>query len=320
MKKIDFTQAGGFPLEERTLHYMQTSYYEVLQAVIGHFGLPDTGNFIISGCELVGGNITAGMMYIEGKLCPWTQAAGSADTKIMKVETVGDAPFEAVGNLPTYYDYRAMENSDGVALSEFVRLPKVQELENQTIHWGDVADKPAGIVIDTAVAPALTLWQRMELLEKKAAVFTAGGGMVLWNKPANLIPWGWHEVVDWRGRMPVGMNITVDSSGTAVDPEFRPDNNIYDGTATPGRTGGNKNAVLINHSHALVEGGRSIATVETNPANGTRVNGSSIATVVIGNTGTESYGVSGGSAVADGTSKNLPPYRTVLFIEYTGVA
>jgi hypothetical protein len=40
---------------------------------------------------------------------------------------------------------------------------------------------------------------------KKTAVFQAGRGMVLWNKPAVDIQLD-GRIVDWRGRMPVGFD------------------------------------------------------------------------------------------------------------------
>ena len=94
MKKTNFTQQGGFPLEEITLDKMQSAYFEILKAIIGHFNLPDVGSFIISGCEVVGTGITKGMMYIDGELCPFAGVAiGDDTTKIAKIETIEDAPF-----------------------------------------------------------------------------------------------------------------------------------------------------------------------------------------------------------------------------------
>lgn len=52
--------------------------------------------------------------------------------------------------------------------------------------------------------------QRLAALEIIARPFSAGGGMVLFNKPVSQIPAGWREVTDaqgnlpWRGRLPIG--------------------------------------------------------------------------------------------------------------------
>ena len=79
---------------------------------------------------------------------------------------------------------------------------------------------------------------RLTTLENILAPFIGGGGMVLWNKPANQIPTGWAEVVDWRGRIPVGL----DTSQT----EFN----------TVGKTGGSKTVTLLTsnmppHNHNI---------------------------------------------------------------------
>ena len=41
---------------------------------------------------------------------------------------------------------------------------------------------------------------------KIMSVFQVNGAMLFWNKPANEIPAGWQEVVNWRGRIPVGFD------------------------------------------------------------------------------------------------------------------
>jgi hypothetical protein len=45
------------------------------------------------------------------------------------------------------------------------------------------------------------MYEKLKILVKP---FFEGGGMVLWNRPANQIPAGWREVEDWRGRLPMG--------------------------------------------------------------------------------------------------------------------
>ena len=148
MKKINFTQAGGFPLEEKTLDNMQIAYFDILRTVIGHYGLPSLGNFIIYGCEIVSNTIQPGMMYIDGDLCFFAGTIGDLTTKIKKIETIEDAPFEGGNNLPTYFDYSALVNTGGIALSNFIKTPKVQELVNQAIDWADIQNIPNTIVQD----------------------------------------------------------------------------------------------------------------------------------------------------------------------------
>ncbi len=309
MKKINLTQAGGFPLEEKTLDNMQTAYFDVLKTIIGHFGLPSVGNFIIYGCEVVANTIQPGMMYIDGDLCFFAVSNGNLTTKIKKIESIEDAPFEGGNNLPTYFDYSALVNANGVLLSDFERLPKVNELVNQVINWADIQNIPNTFVQDANYTTTIqNIQDKLIELEKKNAVFTSGGGMVLWNKPANEIPAGWHEVADWKGRIPVGVDDRLNFIGQLENPEFA---TISAGELVPGRIGGNKNKTLnINemppHNHEM--GGLRNYTGNNSPNTPGNYDQSSGGGLLY------TYNNGGGQAFSI-----LNPYRTVIFIEYTGV-
>lgn len=144
---------------------------------------------------------------------------------------------------------------------------------------------------------------------RKLAIFQKDGGMVLWNKPANLIPIGWAEVVDWRGRMPVGFDQT--------QLEFN----------TLGHKDGNKikalNAQnLPQHSHKMFA--NAVSTIANDP-----VLTNSPATFANSRGVDTDYVISRGviNATLGDTSisgENLPfslmnPYKVVYFIEYVGI-
>lgn len=89
MKKIDFTQPGGFPLTQDTLRYMQEGYYEGIKAFIAYLGGEATQvgpglNLIVDGLrELTTGiagassenpYITAGWIIRNGELMRFTGA------------------------------------------------------------------------------------------------------------------------------------------------------------------------------------------------------------------------------------------------------
>lgn len=141
---------------------------------------------------------------------------------------------------------------------------------------------------------------RLAVVERKAAVFAAGGGMVLWNKPANQIPPGWAEVVDWRGRMPIGL----DSSQT----EF---NEI-------GKTGGSKTVTLSASQLPVINGSFETLASTGGTGSGAFSYSSSVQAQISGNFSTFSHkSVSfqiGGNQAHD----NMSPYRVVMFIEYVG--
>lgn len=135
MNIIDFTQFGGYRLEQPTLAKMQESYFLFLKAFVGHLGIPDVGNYIISGCRVLDNNITEGVLYINGHVCAFENTPGTNASKIVKVVTTQNLEFEN-GTTPVIFTkYTAQINSAGTALSEFVRVPSPFNL-------------PEGIVID----------------------------------------------------------------------------------------------------------------------------------------------------------------------------
>ncbi|GEM55231.1 hypothetical protein FB1_14520 [Flavobacterium branchiophilum NBRC 15030 = ATCC 35035] len=281
---------------------MQAAYFEVLQTIIEHLDLPGTGHYIIGGCQALDPTgITNGMLYIDGDVCPFLgTATGGGATKISKIITTEEAAFKNGLNHTVYYNYVALVNDNGTALADFERVPTVNEIKTkEVILANQIAQCSEALNI---------ISQKMVTIESKTAVFMAGGGMVLWNKPANEIPQGWQEVVDWRGRMPVGVDIAVDGSGAFINPEFSPINN---GT---GRTGGTKTHVLSmeempkhNHNVAVFANGSASGNADGHPDNQIDPN-RKIASDYTG-------------GQPDGTTKAfsvLNPYRTVYFIEYTG--
>lgn len=140
--------------------------------------------------------------------------------------------------------------------------------------------------------------ERLDNLERIAAPFAVDdpgnskGGMVLWNKPAIGIPFGWYEVIDWRGRLPMGYD--------PADPDF----------ATISKTGGSKSHTLTiaempAHSHTV---GIGLA----DDGNGDNPDDAS------GNPSKTKTYTSSSSGGGEAHSI-LNPYRTVVFIEYTGI-
>lgn len=127
MRLIDFSKIGGYRLKQKTFRYMQEAYYWILKSFIGFLGLPDTGNYIIYGCKVVGPNITSGMMYIDGELCPFTSIAGNDATKIKKLVTIEPLAFKNGNNENVFRQTTAIEDASGTALSAFNQLAFVQD-------------------------------------------------------------------------------------------------------------------------------------------------------------------------------------------------
>lgn len=158
---------------------------------------------------------------------------------------------------------------------------------------------------DKSIVAALAV--RVAEIEKKAAVFSAGGGMVLWRKPANEIPAGWAEVVDWRGRLPMGMD---------------PGQTEYNAV---GKIGGSKE-ITVGRQYLPNEGiaFQDAYYIENTPGG---INGN-IDTGVANKVGSSSSDndnrylfYRNATTSAMGSGNPLPilnPYRVVMFIEYVG--
>lgn len=134
MTTIDFTYNGGYPFDQPTLNKMQLAYFEILKSFVGFMRIPEVGNHVLFGCEIVAGNITPGMMYIDGDLCSFAQVAGTNATKIKKLSSVVSLPFSNGTNNPVWKTTTAIVDGTGVALSDFTRLSNALVYDAQYVH------------------------------------------------------------------------------------------------------------------------------------------------------------------------------------------
>ena len=257
MNSTNFIQTGGWPLDAERLQEMQTAYsiFNSLGALAGNLT-------IISGCETVGTTVGNGFVYINGELLEFREATVAVGSTVIIIE-------EAVN--------RAFKNG----ISKQVHAIRYATFGTAETSWLWTAFKK--------VDPLIVIMAKITELEKKNAVFQSGGGMVFWNKPANQIPAGWQEVVEWRGRFPVGYDVS--------QTEFN----------TMGKQSGQKNKTLsINEIPAHSHSGHLVKATSTWRGSGS--DSGDNATSTSGNSGSQG----GGQAFSI-----LNPYRTVLFIEYT---
>lgn len=271
MNKINFLQRVGFPMDVNVLDEMQTSYKLLngLGALAGDLS-------IIKGCDISGNTISDGIVYINGEVLEFR--SGVVSENVIIVEEPQTSEFENTEIHEILYIRYA---TFGVATTSYPWASFKRAFPTREIA-GALANK-----VDSGVMQAIL--NRIATLEAKSAVFQAGGGMVLWNKPASQIPTGWAEVVDWRGRMPVGWNPN--------DGDFQ----------SLGEIGGSKNHILTidempAHSHNTTYG-----TEDANSSGSTR-------TWLQSGSGTA---VKTSTSVGGNQSFNIMnPYRVVLFIEY----
>ncbi|MBD3748499.1 MAG: hypothetical protein IE931_03290 [Sphingobacteriales bacterium] len=271
MNELDFTQPGGFPLDQDVLAFLQAQ--SKLAGQTSAFG----GSLsIISGCVEAGGNVTDGFIAINGEILPFVGTA--VDLKVVIVETVNNLTYE-----------------DGVdRAAEKIRYATFGDDGVTNYLWANFKRNTSEGIL-----------ARLERLERVAAPFLSadGGGMVLFNKAAMYIPAGWQEVVDWRGRIPVGLNVD--------DIDFN----------TIGKTGGAKTHKLTKNEQGAFE-----AQSTSTGADGTaraytqnirlRAKGDASWTELTANTGNYTSPVKTiNLGEAQDAHSILNPYRTVYFIE-----
>lgn len=149
---------------------------------------------------------------------------------------------------------------------------------------------------------------RLIFLEAIAAPFKPTalgikGGMILWRRPANQIPAGWAEVIEWRGRLAIGWN--------PDDPDF-----AINGLTTGGeKKHTNTLEEMVPHDHDYTSPNTSI-----NYKRGTT--GSEL----LSPSKNAKTSKTGGIVIVGSPEKVakpysiLNPYRTVMFIEFVGIA
>lgn len=278
MNKSNFNQTGGYPLKTERLQEMQTAYsiFNALGALAGDLT-------IISGCALTGTIIGNGVVNINGELLDFQAATVTGTSTVIIVESTVNRGFK-----------------NGV-------IKEVHAIRYATFGTADTSWLWTSFKRVDAMS---VMMARLDVMEKKTAVFQSGGGMVLWNKPAADIPTGWQEVIDWRGRMPIGFD--------ANQPEFD----------TIGKPGGAKNKKLsINElpKHNFHTFSPSSTATKNNTVNPTTY---PVADSDGTGWGNETYRIRQSSTKptlgkssdvgGDEQFSLLNPYRVVLFIEFIG--
>ncbi|MEX6627579.1 phage baseplate protein [Tenacibaculum salmonis] len=82
MNTINFQQIGGLPLETNTLTEVQKAY-----SIFNAFGALAGNKTIISGCEVIGNQITNGFIYLDGELLEFRGGIKQDTVVIIQEET-----------------------------------------------------------------------------------------------------------------------------------------------------------------------------------------------------------------------------------------
>lgn len=183
MNKVNYDQTEGFPLDVNILDFGQKANQITQQ--LGEIIAPLA---IIKGCVQNGNNVSDGIVCINGEMLPFK--GGLKQDVVRIVETAENRVFENGSSKPvliTRYATFGAGADFGYSWGQFHRgltIKKIEEKLNDKTDWNKLVE-------------------RVNKLEVLARPFSAGGGMVLFNRPISEIPDGWREVENWRGRIPM---------------------------------------------------------------------------------------------------------------------
>ena len=181
-----FLQTDGVPLTNDLMQLIEEAYsiFEVLGDLAGSLT-------ILKGCNQIGSTVEPGIVAIEGKLYHFEGGLVS-DTvyiNLQEIKKTFQNQTEKVlienrtvrfGNAITTYNW-----------SDFVRLETLKQIQ---------------VKVNNSVTQQQfnSLIAEIDLLKLKTAPIINGGIIFPFRRPANEIPVGWKECIDFRGKTVVG--------------------------------------------------------------------------------------------------------------------
>lgn len=133
MREINYTHNGGLPFSQNVAAFMQGTYnlqFGALAALLGD-------KVILSGVELISGNVTAGWITFEGRMIPFE--AGLATANVDIITSTSDLLYED-GQTKQVYTTRVARcvSVGGFPFTELKRLSTYKSLMDMVV--------PAGVI------------------------------------------------------------------------------------------------------------------------------------------------------------------------------
>ncbi len=125
MNTIEFTHPNGFPWTQKTLRFLQGASYDDMKALVALCGCEASKSYILNGCTLQNGTISAGWLIIGNEVYPFDGGTGSA---IGIQESRENAEYRNGDVKGVYIVKKAVINSNGTPISQFVRLTNIKDL------------------------------------------------------------------------------------------------------------------------------------------------------------------------------------------------
>ena len=126
MNKINFNQAGGFPLSTNILDAMQSAY-----AIFNQLGSLAGNKAIISGCEQLGNTVADGVIFLNGEILPFK--GGAIGSSIIIKEESESRVFEDGATKPVIFKkYATFGSSLPEKTFTWVEFKRFENLLNLT--------------------------------------------------------------------------------------------------------------------------------------------------------------------------------------------
>lgn len=166
MNHLKLDNEGGLLAFQEVLAFMQSSYTNAVDDLCRVVG----NNVIITGCEVVAGNITDGTLILNGEILPFVGGVNGGFIQV--TETIANAPYIIGGDKPFYYERKAEPSSSGVPLSSFFRLGSLHQHYTNTNNPHQVTKAQVGLGdLPNAKSDSITLDDSNVLATAKAIYF-----------------------------------------------------------------------------------------------------------------------------------------------------
>lgn len=183
---INFLQTKGVPLTNDLMEDVMSAIklYDAIGGLAGNLT-------IISGCEIIGNNVSSGVVAIDNELL-FFEGGSIVPTVYIHTEPISKTFQDQVDRV--LIEYKTVKFGNGSVnynWADFIKLKTLKEIQNKVENSVSKTDFDL-------------LEKRVNVLELKTAPIVNGGIVVIWRKDE--IPAGWKECLDIRGKTVVGWN------------------------------------------------------------------------------------------------------------------
>jgi len=208
MNNVLLQQTGGFPLETDTLNFMQNAY-----SFLQHITALGGDNYILSGCTIMGSNVSNGVVVIAGEVLEFR--GGLIQSTVVVREDKAARPFES-GQMKEVYFTRYVTFGTGTGAINWDSFSRFKPL----LAFKDLPTEKSN-AIDLDDENKLATAKAVKLLNDKVESRLPAGAIIIWSGSINAIPTGFALCDGQSGRpdlrdkfvLGAGLGYGVDATG-----------------------------------------------------------------------------------------------------------